>query len=347
MYWDGSLEVTASRQQRCGVSKFEREIQNGRRHRGTQTTGSRRCRKAETVITCAPQKRGCTIDEPEGERRRRAQIGARPHTPDEKKQVMTAKPEAPRSNVEWSAQQLRATIFHGAGDVGDKIHEYWAKAFGSMPQQDETRNLEGVRVVGGQVSDMQWMANIRPDRVDIASQPVAAPLPGSSDVWYKPERAYQQIARELIEPSHLLVDTVSGINRLAVGALFLAPSSGISDAYAKFSVVLPDLHLEGLDAPDFSFRVNRKRQSQGSPALSVNRVATWSIAQGQTVSFGPVGSGGASRLDSGIQFAASLQLDINTVRTATGGRIPSDKAKNILSELMEMAVEIAELGDVP
>ena len=132
-----------------------------------------------------------------------------------------------------------------------------------------------------------------------------------------------------------------------MGALFLAPSSGISDAYAKLSVVLPDLHLEGLDASDFSFRVNRRRQSQGSPALSVNRVATWSIAQGQTVSFGPVGSGGASRLESGIQFAASLQLDINTVRTATGGRIPSDKAKNILSELVEMAVEIAELGDVP
>jgi hypothetical protein len=260
---------------------------------------------------------------------------------------MTAAPDTPRLNVEWSVQQLRATIFHAPGDAGDKIHEYWAKAFGSMPQQDETKNLEGVRVVGGQVRDKQWMANIRRDRVDIASQPAAAPPLGSGDVWYRSESPYQQIVRELIEPSHLLVDTVSGVNRLAVGALFLAPASGISDAYAKLNVVFPYLHLEGLDAPDFSFRVNRRRQSQRSTALQVNRLATWSIAQGQTVSFGLVGSGGASALGSEIQFAASLQLDINTVQAGMGARIPADRAKDILTELVDMAIEIVERGDVP
>ena len=260
---------------------------------------------------------------------------------------MASTPNAPQPGIEWSAQQLRATIFHAPGDIGSGIHEFWTKAFGTMPQQDETRNLEGVRMVGGQVGDRQWVVNIRPERVDIILQPANIPPPGSGDVWNRFEKPYRQVAQELNEPNRLVVDMVPSIHRLAVGALFLAPAPGLSETYAKLGIALPNLRLDGLDAPDFSFRINRRRQSQRSPGLWVNRLATWSIAQGQAVSFGLVGSGGASAAGSEIQLAASLQLDINTAQVGTGRRMPTDKAKDILAELVEMATEIAEKGDVP
>ena len=259
---------------------------------------------------------------------------------------MKTTPDAPQSGIEWLGQQLRATIFHTAGDVEGNIHDYWARAFGAAPQQDETRNLEGVRIVGGQVDDKQWMSNIRPGRVDIVLQPANPPTPGSSDVWNKFGRPYQHVTQELIEPSHLLIDIVSGVNRLAIGAILLAPSSGVSEAFATLDSVLPGLRLRDLDAPDFSFRVNRRRRSQHSTALRVNRLATWSIAQGQTVSFGPVGSGAAMASESEIRYAAHLQLDINTANDDVSRHIPADKAKAILTELVEMATEIAKNGDI-
>lgn len=260
---------------------------------------------------------------------------------------MTTIAETLQPSIEWSAQQLRATIFHATGDVGNIIHDYWIKAFNVAPQQDETRNLEGVRIVSSQAGDKHWVANIRPDRVDIILQPANAPNSESGDVWNKFGNPYREVPRELLQPSHLLIDMVSGINRLAVGALLLAPAAGISDAFAKLDTVLPGLRLGDLDAPDFSFHVNRRRRSQISSGLSVNRLSTWSIAQGQTVSFGPVGSGGGSAASGRIQYAASLQLDINTVQIDPSRGIPSDKAKEILGELVNLALEIADRGDVP
>lgn len=260
---------------------------------------------------------------------------------------MTAPADTLQPRTEWSAQQLRATIFHAAGDIGNNIHEYWTKSFGSMPQQDETRNLESVRVVGGQAGDRQWLSNIRPGRVDIIVQPTNIPTPGNDNVWNVFGGPHQQIVQELVQPSHLLIDMVSGINRLAVGALFLAPAQELSGAFAKLDTVLPNLHLSDLNAPDFSFQVNRKRRSQHSSGLWVNRLATWSVAQNQTVSFGPVGSGGAVASGSEIRYAASLQLDINTAQIDASRGIPGDKAKEILGELVHLLLEIAEKGDVP
>ena len=259
---------------------------------------------------------------------------------------MTTTPERAKPNIEWLAQQLRITIFHSAIDLGDKIHGYWTEAFGSTPQQDETKNLEGVRVVGGQIGDTQWTMNIRAERTDILAQPVNIPPPGSTDVWNKFERGYQQAMRELSPASQLLINMTPSINRLAVGALLLAPAPSLSEAYAKLSLTLPRFQFEGLDAPDFSFQVNRRRRSQVSSGIWINRLATWSIAQGQTVSFGRVGDGSPVASGSRIQFAASLQLDINTAHVDASRSIPADKAKDVLSELMEMALEIAHEGDV-
>ncbi len=259
---------------------------------------------------------------------------------------LTTTADTHQPSIDWSAQQLRVTIFHVGGDVGSAVHDFWVRAFGIAPQQDETRNLEGVRVVGAQASGKHWIANIRPDRVDLIQQPANTPNPGSGDVWNTFGGPYQQVARELIPPSHLLVDMVSGINRLAVGALFLAPATEIAEAFTELGTALPGLRFNDLDTPDFSFQVNRRRRSQYASGLWINRLATWSIAQNQTVSFGPVGSAGAAASTSEIRYAASLQLDINTAQIDGTRSIPNDKAKEILGELVDLSLEIADKGDI-
>ena len=258
---------------------------------------------------------------------------------------MTTTPDAPQPNIKWLAQQLRITVFHSAANLGDRIHGYWTEAFGSMPQQDETRNLEGVRVLGGQVGGMQWAMNLRPDRTDILAQP-NVPATENPGVWIAFEGTERQAIERLVDPGHRLIDLISGINRLAVGTSLVAPGPDLPGAYAKLRLALPGLNAEPPNTADFLFRNNRRRQSKHSSSLSINRVATWSIAQGQTVSYSSTRGGRASADASIVEYAANLQLDINTVHVDASRQIPAEKAKDILTELVEMATEIAHRGDV-
>ena len=100
---------------------------------------------------------------------------------------------------------------------------------------------------------------------------------------------------------------------------------------------------------DFMYRVNRQTASRtGIPGLEVNRLCTWACV---TLSFGmrvhSVPSGDARDVSIGEdQHACTIELDINTVPNSAGSELPKDRLTDILVELAEFGLEIAEIGDV-
>ncbi len=146
----------------------------------------------------------------------------------------------------------------------------------------------------------------------------------------------------MVDPIHKYIEKVERVNRLAFGAVLVAPGPSLDAVVATLTGALPQLGLDRLQTPDFVFRINRRLQSRHSPALTINRLFTWSIAQGQTVT---LAAGPQPSQSHSIQYAANVDLDINTVPVAPRA-IPVDKSVVILDELVTLGLEIVEKGDV-
>ena len=55
----------------------------------------------------------------------------------------------------------------------------------SRPNRTKQKTWRVLGSFSSQAGDKHWVANIRPDRVDIILQPANAPNPESGDVWNK------------------------------------------------------------------------------------------------------------------------------------------------------------------
>ena len=247
---------------------------------------------------------------------------------------------------EWHTVQSRVTIFYSGNSVMDSISDWWRNTFTEPLLRDETRNLEGTRVIGGLVNNRQWTTSFSQSRIDCILQPKnATPQPGAVWQMQPASGSYSQIIHDMTDPVRKLLDQVSNINRLAVGSTLLTPGPSLHETYTVLASYLPGILLDQVDAPDFTFRINRRRTSTKSPTLIINRLATWSIVQGQSVEIA-ASSGGQTSQSNAVQYAANLELDINTAPVAPRS-IPRDRSRALLDELIELAIEITDKGDVP
>ena len=256
----------------------------------------------------------------------------------------------PRPRIGWLTVQSRITVFHREGTPTDILREWWEDAFEGIPLlRDETNHLEGTRSLGGVVDNAVWTANAGSGRTDFFLQPPDGDAPPQPDpVWGQPAFAepYDEVARATVNPIHTYLEKAESVDRLAFGMRLVVPAGpDLRAVMTTLASILPRLDLSGLDTPDFIFRVNRRTKSQGLPVLTINRLSTWSVAQGQvvTTSLGPQPSHSFS-----TQFAASVNLDINTApESAPAHGIPPENAIGVLDELVTLGLEIVEKGDVP
>ena len=137
------------------------------------------------------------------------------------------------------------------------------------------------------------------------------------------------------------------VTRLAFGLVLVIPATGLSDAHGKLSSMLAGINFDLSGATDLLYQINRRRPSQQSGGIAINRISRWSVSQSNTVEFAVdvVGNPAPATRVSDVQFASRLELDINTV-----GRSPSaiskDSATKLFNELIQFGIEIAEKGDI-
>ena len=252
---------------------------------------------------------------------------------------------APKPSIDWLTVQSRVTVFHSGDVSASNLSAWWEHAFEGVPLlRDETRHLEGVRSLGGVVDDAMWIANAGSERTDFILQPNNNVPPQPNTVWGQSTVAgpHNEIVRSMVNPIHKYLEQVERIDRLAFGAVLVAPGPNLDAVIATLTGALPQLGLDRLQTPDFVFRINRRLQSRHSPALTINRLFTWSIAQGQTVT---LAAGPQPSQSHSIQYAANVELDINTV-PETPRSIPVRESAVILDELVTLGLEIVEKGDV-
>ena len=252
---------------------------------------------------------------------------------------------APKPSVDWRTVQSRVTVFHPGDVPASNLSEWWEYAFKGVPLlRDETRHLEGIRSLGGVVDDAMWTANAGSERTDFILQPSNNLPPQPGTVWGQSTVAgpHHEVVRRMVNPIHKYLERVERVNRLAFGAVLVAPGPNLDVVIATLISALPQMGLDRLQTPDFVFRINRRLHSRHSPDLAINRLFTWSIAQGQTIA---LTAGRQPSQSDSIQYAANVELDINTV-PAIPGAIPVEKSVVILDELVTLGLEIVEKGDV-
>ena len=247
--------------------------------------------------------------------------------------------------VEWLGVQARITVFHPDEALARGLSEWWGNAFGEPPEKIETKPREHSQLVSGTVAYGQLAINAGQGRTDFILGPNSEALTESNPIWPVPAiGSYRQMMNNMTEPVGKWLESSPPVYRLAVGARLLAPGPELDAVHSVLSVFLPELNLRGLATPDFTFRVNRARSATSSPGVLINRLATWSIAEGQSVAIAPNRPlPPATR----VQYAAHLELDINTRPNDPGERFGINTSLPILDELIGFAIEIAEQGDKP
>ena len=241
----------------------------------------------------------------------------------------------------WRTAQSRITTFHANESIMDDWSEWWRQTFDQEPARTETRPHEQIHSVTGPVDHGIMIVTARPGRTDFLLQPNnelgtdIAPSHASISFW--------QIASSVTTPTRAWIQSQKQLYRLALGAVLLSPGPDLETAYLKLSALLPKVDLTGITEPDFTYRVNRPRDSVARPGIPINRVTTWGIAQGQNVAFTP---GVQSPQTSPIQYAAHLELDINT-RTSPDQVFDPATSSALLDELLQLGHEIATTGDQP
>lgn len=148
---------------------------------------------------------------------------------------------------------------------------------------------------------------------------------------------------EFVKRCETLFGWYSNPPRVAFGAISAAPVEDQSAGYRCLDRLLPTVELSP-GARDFMLQLNFPRQSSSSgPAVTINRLSKWSVAQMQMVSITSTGAVLVQGPQT-TQFAARCEVDINT---AAETQIPDGtNLVDLLEELRQLGAELKAKGPV-
>jgi hypothetical protein len=245
---------------------------------------------------------------------------------------------------DWQVQSLRLTAFPSpSAQIADQ--NWWAEITGELPESKTSQPRTGQQLQTGSYKNGQLVLSVRSNRIDwqyAAVQkdseeeliiPILGSFPECLDVF-----------SELMN-NWFALPSMPLLVRLAFGAVLAHPVRNFSEGHEflqRYS--LPEFNLEGTS--DFLYQISRQNDSNiGVVNLKINRLSKWamSVVQNILVSFT---AGQLSTLPTDFQaFAATLELDINTVPD-----VELELNQNILpklfDELINFGSEIAQEGDI-
>lgn len=243
--------------------------------------------------------------------------------------------------IEWVAEAMRLSVFPlNEAAALETLH--WERGVGAppeamnrQPQSQLPRVIEegtwnnGRLQVDSQRGQIHWRtfsATPNPNGpINIGSLPSATP----------PFRALM---------GQWLGTHCPSVNRIAFGVNLVFPTSSLQEACTHLDGMLPTVSVAADDSRDFMYRINRRRKSRIADGLEINRLATWSAAEGMDLEVIIV-AGVPSARPANARHFCRLELDINTV-PIPDRELPQEALPDIFGELVDAATEIAVEGDV-
>jgi hypothetical protein len=141
------------------------------------------------------------------------------------------------------------------------------------------------------------------------------------------------------------LETCPAVQRLAFGAVMLQPVQDQQTGYQRIMEYLPSVQIDTDNSSDFTYQINRKRNSRVIPGLSINRLSRWYVVGQQHISI-QIPPALAQQSLGPIYHACRLELDINTVHEFQG-EFRRGQLSSLFQELIDFAAEIANRGDIP
>lgn len=257
---------------------------------------------------------------------------------------MSAKPkEAARPAGRWRTELLRVTAFPSASAEASDPN-WWEALVGEAPEGVTQQPKKGGVRVEGPWKDSQLVLGIQPMRIDwgLVSAPEAQGLPSSpfSDLgnFVEVKEAFVGLMGKWITTK------APPLIRLAFGAVLFDPVGSLQEGYKGLEPLLPAVRVDQEGATDFLYQINRRRPSKVISALEVNRLSKWSVMAANFVEVA-VSQGKPQYKQGKPSYALRLELDVNSAPDYEG-ELQADQVGALLKELVELAQEIAERGDI-
>ena len=240
----------------------------------------------------------------------------------------------------WLSEVFRLTAFLQDDDVD--FSSWWSQITGEEPSnrnsqpkikvfQDEGPYAGGHLVMGKQPGRVDWLF--------FPSFDLQLGVPDYRELlpFEKGQEVFNEIAKRWLEISPEL-------KRIAFGTILNHPVDNRTMGYSELSTYLPDVIIDTENSSDFIYQINRRRPSKVIEGLVINRLSKWLVAivEINRISIAPVND--LPNLKDKRYFSR-VELDINTIQTYQNV-LPKEKYYNIYNELVDLAVEIKEKGDV-
>lgn len=240
----------------------------------------------------------------------------------------------------WQAQTLRVTAFPSP-DVQIDETTWWVDLVGDTPETRVSLPKKGQAQEEGSFQEGRLALRIRPNRIDWLFTPPEQEFEGFAVIGSFIE-SLGSFSRVILQWFSL--ETCPSVRRLAFGAILLLPVEDRLAGHRQISAYLPSVRLDPEGSSDFSYRINRPRDSgSGITDLRINRLSKWSVATQRELSISPSGAEYFPRQDS---FACQLELDINTTPDFQG-ELAQEQLPDVFRELVDLGKEIAEQGEIP
>lgn len=244
---------------------------------------------------------------------------------------------------DWLVEKLRCTVFLDVENMESvDPQEWWDSTIGESPEQTVTKPRErdfqfskdhfgGSVTLQSQPTRADWQLFGKRPEDELPSLPILGPVSEYFPTFLK-----------IVQP---WLGNLPPIKRIAFGAVLLIPVRNHQDGYQTLSIFLPDMNIDVEKSSDFTYQINRPRDSSTSiDGLEINRLSKWSVllARGFTISV--LGNAETVELPDGL-YAVRLELDINTNPDFKDPLLGKDLPA-IFQELVENATEIGAKGDI-
>lgn len=238
----------------------------------------------------------------------------------------------------WGAHVLQVALFSNSVFPTEKNH--FLALLGSEPDTNEDRPREGVRTQTGEVDGAHVQIGVTPLRLDIVFSP--PPQPASLDVGAI-RTSIGPFVSELRKFSDVVLKWVESVDTPLVRVAFIgaavAETASREETYGLLAEKIKSVAISP-KMRDLIYRVNWPASTANLAEGFLNRLSTWTSFRLDV----NAGLNPAATVTVGSKHFARIDMDINTPAERREP-LPRADVPKLLSEIFELAIDVAEHGE--